>query len=121
MNLPKSIPWHARRAGISQDRAETLWRKALCTATEETGWVGTSEYWGAANSAFLQFLAEEKDSLCAPRVTPLLRSQIRLLGLPLAAMEDMARILARPWSAIALHPIQQHRGKAAGSCASTRP
>lgn len=103
MHLPKSVPWHARRAGISLERAEILWRQAIRAATDETGWVGTPEYWGAAMDQFLRLLAREQATLCAPRVIPLLRSQNRMLMLPLAAMEDMVRLLSQRWSASQEH------------------
>jgi hypothetical protein len=85
MNTPKLLPWHARKAGITTERAEALWHQAVLEATAETGWVGTPEYWGATTDHFLRLLDAEK----ALRVTPLVRSHNRLLGLPLQAMEDL--------------------------------
>ena len=89
MNTPKLLTWHARKAGIPTERAEALWHKAVLEATAETGWVGTPEYWGATTDHFLRLLEAEKALQCAPRVTPLVRSHNRLLGLPLQAMEDL--------------------------------
>ena len=40
MKTPKLLPWYARKAGVSLERAEALWRKAVREATLETGWVG---------------------------------------------------------------------------------
>jgi hypothetical protein len=97
MKTPKLLPWYARKAGISEERAAVLWRKAVREATAETGWVGNAEYWGAAMDVFQRLLAEEKDSFCAPRVTPLVRSQNRMLRLPLIAMEDMFCALSANW------------------------
>lgn len=97
MNSPKLLPWYARKAGVSLERAEALWRKAVREATAETGWVGTPEYWGAAEERFRSLLERESASLCAPRVTPLLRKQNRLWSMPFHAMEDVALATARNW------------------------
>ncbi|MBS0543801.1 MAG: hypothetical protein JSR40_08715 [Proteobacteria bacterium] len=97
MKTPKLLPWYARKAGISIERAETIWRKAVREATEETGWVGNSEYWGAAMSHFQRLLEEDKASLCAPRVTPLVQSQRRMLRLPLIALEDFVTAMGANW------------------------
>ena len=66
MKTPKLLPWYARKAGVSIERAETLWRKAVREATAETGWVGNAEYWGAAMDHFVRLLEEERSTLCAP-------------------------------------------------------
>ncbi len=97
MKAPKLLPWYARKAGVSNERAERLWRKAVRVATERTGWVGNSEYWGEAMDAFRSLLSEEKTSLCTPQVTPLLRSQSRIWRLPLNAMEDVCVALTAHW------------------------
>lgn len=97
MKTPKLLPWHARKAGVSIERAEAIWRKAVREATAETGWVGNSEYWGAAMDHFLRLLKEEKATLCAPRVTSLVRSQRRMLRLPLIAMEDFFTAMHVNW------------------------
>ncbi len=86
---PKLLPWFARKAGVSEERAASLWRKAVREATAETGWVGNAEYWGEAMSRFLKLLEDEQSSFCSPHVTPLVRSQNRLLRLPLTALEFM--------------------------------
>lgn len=97
MKAPKLLPWYARKAGVSPERAEALWRKAVRTATDDTGWVGNSEYWGAAMDEFRRLLAAEQATLCAPLGTPLLRSQIRVWRLPLLALEDMIHLVSNNW------------------------
>jgi hypothetical protein len=97
MRTPKLLPWYARKAGVSLDRAESLWRKAVREATAETGWVGNSEYWGAAMDTFARLLEEDKRTLCAPQVVPLVRSQSRMWRLPLLAMEDVFAALNANW------------------------
>lgn len=100
MKTPKLLPWYARKAGIPIERAEQLWRKAVRAATEETGWVGNSEYWGAAMNQFLRLLEEDHATLCAPRVTPLVRSQRRVMRLPLIAMEDFFTAVHANWQRV---------------------
>jgi len=97
MKTPKLLPWHARKAGISIERATTLWHEAVREATAATGWVGNAEYWGEAMNAFLRLLEEEKEHFCAPRVTPFVRSQNRLWRLPLTAMEDVVSAVSASW------------------------
>lgn len=97
MKAPKLLPWYARKAGVPIERAHVLWRKAVREATDRTGWVGNAEYWGEAMHVFRSLLDEEQSSLCAPRVTPLLRTQSRIWRLPLNAMEDMCVAMAANW------------------------
>ena len=97
MKAPKLLPWYARKAGVPIDRANALWRKAVRTATAETGWVGNAEYWGATVDIFLELLDAEKNTLCTPSVEPLLRSQHRMWNMPLTAMEDMFKAMSDNW------------------------
>jgi hypothetical protein len=97
MKTPKLLPWYARKAGVPIERAEVLWVKAVRRATDETGWVGNAEFWGASMDIFRQLLEAEKASLCAPRVSPLLRLQRRLGRLPLLAFEDLIMASRTRW------------------------
>ncbi|MCV2219793.1 hypothetical protein [Thauera sp. Sel9] len=97
MKTPKLLPWYARKAGVSTERAEALWHKAVREATAETGWVGNSEYWGACMDNFLALLDKERNTLCAPQVLPFVRSHNRMWRLPLLAMEDMCAAFHANW------------------------
>ena len=97
MKTPKLLPWYARKAGVSIERAETLWRKAVREATAETGWVGNAEYWGAAMDHFVRLLEEERSTLCAPRMLSYVRTQNRMMRLPLLAMEDLFSAFHANW------------------------
>lgn len=103
MKTPKLVPWFARKAGVSEERAATLWRKAVRQATADTGWVGNAEYWGEAMSNFLRLLEDEQTTFCAPRMTPYIRTQNRLWRLPLIALELMVsasqRVRRDHWTA----------------------
>jgi hypothetical protein len=46
-NAPKILPWVARKAGISDEQAEALWREAVLQATLEIGRVGNADYYRA--------------------------------------------------------------------------
>lgn len=58
-------------------------------ALVRTGWVGNAEYWGETMNIFRELLEEERASFCAPSVTPLIRSQSRLVTVSLNALETM--------------------------------
>ncbi len=94
---PKLLPWYARKAGVPLERATVLWKRAVREATAKTGWVGNTEYWGEAMHGFLELLEQERSSLCAPRVTPFVRTQNRIWRLPLTAMEDMLSAVSANW------------------------
>lgn len=101
MKSPMILPWIAHRAGISEARAEELWREALCYATEKTGWVGTSEYWEAAEERLLKLVERETRSNCLPQpeLGPWVRLQARLAHLPLIAAEAWSLAWTRRLSA----------------------
>ena len=48
MNAPKILPWIARKAGISDELALKLWRRALSEAEYLAGKAEGSEYWTLA-------------------------------------------------------------------------
>lgn len=97
MKAPKLLPWYARKAGVSNERAEVLWRKAVRQATADTGWVGSPEYWGAAMDNFLALLDAEDSSLCTPNLSAVLRVHNRALRMPLTLMEDISAATAANW------------------------
>lgn len=97
MKTPKLLPWQARKAGVSLERAEVLWNKAIREATADTGWVGTSEFWDFAETRFRELLEAERSTLCAPQIESLVRSQTRLGMLPLIAAEQMVTVMSANW------------------------
>jgi hypothetical protein len=84
MKTPKMLPWLARKAGISDTRAEALWAEAIVCATERTGWVGTSEYWKVAADRLIELIELESRAVSnipiernsAKPVAPCVPSQI---------------------------------------------
>lgn len=89
MKSPMILHWIAHRAGIPEARAEELWREALCHATDATGWVGTSDYWEAAETRLHELIEREKRSHCLPTpdLSPWVRLQARMARLPLLMAE----------------------------------
>lgn len=58
--IPKMLPWLARRADVSDQRAEALWRTACRQAALTTGEQDGSCYWGVALQNLLDSLALER-------------------------------------------------------------
>lgn len=56
---PKLLPWLARKAGIADNRAETLWRAAERYAARRCGAAETPEYWKMAMDRLLELIAAE--------------------------------------------------------------
>jgi len=97
MKTPKLLPWYARRAGISNERATTLWRKAVREATVNTGWVGNEDYWSESMRCFLVLLEREKSTFCAPSMSTMVRTQNRIWRLPFDAMENVYFAMSANW------------------------
>jgi hypothetical protein len=97
MKTPKLLPWYARKAGVSIDRATELWREAVRDATDKTGWVGNTEYWGEAMHGFIDLLEREQTHLYAPDMCSMVRTQNRLWSLPLTAMESALSAASAHW------------------------
>lgn len=96
MKTPMIVQWHARRTGVSEERAQALWRKAVRHATQTTGWVGTSDYYEAAVQRFLELIAAEAPAAyAAENLAPLVRAQTRVWMLPLMAYRTLAENFSR--------------------------
>ena len=92
MRTPKMLPWLARRHGVSEDRAEELWADALRYATDETGWVGNSDYWKAAMAHLMESL--EAESLYRPPIARFVHASSRFGVIPFIAWQGLAKIAA---------------------------
>ena len=60
MKAPKILPWLAHRAGISDSRAELLWRGACVQAAATTGQHEGSRYFSEAQQCLLDLLNRER-------------------------------------------------------------
>jgi len=59
MKVPKILPWIAHRAGISEDRALELWRRAGREAETSTGDCDSSDYYGLAIARLVDLAESE--------------------------------------------------------------
>jgi hypothetical protein len=97
MKTPMILPWLAKKAGISDEKAEVLWHQALRHATLKSGWVNTPEYWRIANEKLLELVQAEGNKVCRPNLVPMVRIQHRLGEIPFLAWEGMMRATSEAW------------------------
>lgn len=103
MRSPKILPWIAKRAGISEELALKLWRRAAGEAEYITGKADGSEYWGLAVERFLNLVEDEAGTLPqyglvpAPRLTWLWQHQNRISMLSLMAAQNAYRFWQNTW------------------------
>jgi hypothetical protein len=70
MNAPKILPWIARKAGITDELALKLWRRAVSEAEYLTGQTEGSAYWGLAIDRFLSIVEDEVGKVQSYNLTP---------------------------------------------------
>lgn len=108
MKAPMILPWVAKKAGISEELALKLWRRAASEAEHLTGSAEGSEYWGLAVERFLA-LAEEEGTVVptesltpAPRLSWMYRHQARISMLSLMAAQNTYRVWQQTWETFCL-------------------
>ncbi len=103
MKAPKILPWIAKKAGISEELALKLWRRAAGEAEHLTGRHDGSEYWGLAVERFLSLVEDEAGHTPAYRLAPALRTawlwhhQTRISLLTLMAAQNTYRFWQNTW------------------------
>lgn len=103
MNAPKILPWIAKRAGISDELALKLWRRALSEAEYLTGQSTGSEYWGLTIERFLTLVEDEVGGpptynlTPAPRLSWMFHHQTRISLLSLIAAQNTYRVWQSAW------------------------
>ena len=103
MKAPKILPWIARKAGISDELALKLWRRAISEAEYLTGRADGSEYWGLALERFLDIVEEEIGTTPqygltpAPRISWMWRHQSRMSLLSVMAAQNAYRFWQTTW------------------------
>ena len=103
MNAPKILPWIARKAGISDELALKLWRRAVSEAEFLTGKDEGSEFWGLAVERFLGIVEDEVGDTPAYSLTPAPRlswmwhHQSRMSLLSLMAAQNAYRYWQNTW------------------------
>jgi hypothetical protein len=107
MNAPKILPWIARKAGISDELALKLWRRAVSEAEYLTGKAEGSQYWGLTVERFLAIVEDEvghtpEYSLSpAPRLSWMWHHQTRMSLLSLMAAQNTYRYWKNTWDSMA--------------------
>lgn len=103
MNAPKLLPWIARKAGISDELALKLWRRAASEAEYLTGKSSGSEYHGLAIERLLTLVEDEAclspnhPLTSAPQLTWVWRHQTRISLLSLMAAQNTYRFWQSTW------------------------
>lgn len=106
MKAPKILPWIAKKAGISDELALKLWRRALSEAEYLTGKSEGSEYWGLTIERFLSIVEDEVGHTTqygltpAPQISWMWRHQSRMSLLSLMAAQNTYRFWQNTWSNI---------------------
>jgi len=98
MKAPQILPWIAKRAGISEQLALKLWRRAIGEAQLLTGNREGAEFHRCSVDRFLSLVADEADAAPqnnqltpAPRLTWMWRHQSRISLLSLMAAQNTYR------------------------------
>jgi hypothetical protein len=103
MNAPKILPWIARKAGISDELALKLWRRALSEAEYLAGKAEGSEYWNLAIERFLWIVDDEVGGVSkygstpAPQLSWMWRQQTRMSLLSLMAAQNAYSYWQNAW------------------------
>jgi hypothetical protein len=103
LKAPKILPWIARKAGISDELALKLWRRAISEAEYITGKAEGSEYWGLAVKRFLDIVEDEVGAvpqyglIPAPKMSWMWRHQSRISLLSMMAAENTYRFWQTTW------------------------
>lgn len=103
MNAPKMLPWIARKAGISDELALKLWRRAVSEAEFLSGHHEGAEYYGLAVERLLALVEDETGNTpayslaAAPQLTWVWRHQTRMSLLSLLAAQNTYRLWQNTW------------------------
>lgn len=103
MKAPKILPWVAKRAGISEELALKLWRRAAGEAEHLVGTADGPEYWGLAIERFYSLVEDESRAVAADHLTPaprlswMCRHQTRISMLSLLAAQNTYQFWHQSW------------------------
>jgi hypothetical protein len=106
MNAPKMLPWIARKAGISDELALKLWRRALSESEYLVGKAEGSQYWGLTVERFLAIVEDEVGNTPAyslspaPRLSWMWHHQSRMSLLSLLATQNAYRYWKNTWESM---------------------
>lgn len=96
---PKILPWLARKAGISDHRAEILWHAAQRYAALRTGATDTPEYWTVSMDRLLELAAAEtlREDAASFGLRRWSRLNAHLWQTPVALFEALTLNSTRGW------------------------
>lgn len=99
MKAPKLLPWIAKRAGLDEELALKLWRRAAGEAEMIVGNHDSSDYFRLALERFVSLVEEEagRCPLTGANVTWMWRHQARMATLGLMAAEGTYRLWRCNW------------------------
>lgn len=106
MNAPKILPWIARKAGITDELALKLWRRAASEVESLTGKREGSEYGSLSIERFLSLVEDEAGRsptyklTTAPQMSWVWRHQSRMSMLSLLAAQNAYRYWQNTWDNI---------------------
>jgi hypothetical protein len=116
MKAPMILPWVAKKAGISEELALKLWRRAASEAEYLVGQAEGSEYWGLALERFIDLAEEEADEgfdmsalKAAPSITWWWRHQSRMSRFSMVVAQNTYRYWHNVWDQF-YHP--EHKNAA---------
>jgi len=96
---PKLLPWLARKAGVAEHRAETLWHAAQRYAALHTGETETPAYWKAAMDRLLELIAAEalREDAASFGLRRWVRLNERFWLAPVSLLDAVSLNCARGW------------------------
>lgn len=95
---PKLLPWLAKKAGIPERRARTLWFEAERWAARRAS-SGSSDYFKLAVDRLLELAAAEslREDAASFGWRPWARAQARLWAVSMQAAQEGSALVARGW------------------------
>ena len=108
MQAPKILPWIAHKAGINEELALNLWRRAAGEAQALTSCSNSSDYYRMAVERFIDLAADEGEkcsereplstALSNPDLGWIWRHQHRIAQLNLLAAQNTYRLWQSNWN-----------------------
>ena len=108
---PKLLPWLARKAGISDARATTLWHEAERWAAHQAA-KGSAAYFKLAVDRLLELAAAEslREDAASFGWRPWARAQARFWAVSMQVMHEGSALTARGWRLLSSAAGQRQLG-----------
>ena len=113
MKAPKILPWIAHKAGINEELALNLWRRAAGEAQALTSCSNSSDYYRLAVERFIDLAADEgekcaeSEALIDLDLSWIWRHQHRIAQLNLLAAQNTYRLWQSNWNMFMASYIQE--------------